>query len=88
MPTKCNQRQRQPHYCLLRHRLHLVAIDFQIQSASKSNLASAMQKKTKIIYDNFVKNQDHIPLEFQAMSEEQILARRIYDCMDFESSGH
>ena len=29
--------------------------------------------------------QDHIPQEFQARAEEQVLERRIYDCMDFES---
>ena len=30
---------------------------------------------------------DHIPQEFQATVPEQTMARRIYDCMDFESRG-
>ena len=30
---------------------------------------------------------DHIPQEFQARAQEQVMARRIYDCMDFESKG-
>ncbi len=30
---------------------------------------------------------DHLPQEFQAIAEEQVMARRIYDCMDFESRG-
>jgi hypothetical protein len=30
---------------------------------------------------------DHIPQEFQAKAPDQVMARRIYDCMDFESRG-
>jgi hypothetical protein len=32
--------------------------------------------------------QDHIPQGFQERAEEQVMARRIYECMDFESRSH
>ena len=39
-------------------------------------------------YSQVRQYQDHIPQEFQARAEDQVLARRIYDCMDLKSRGH